>query len=95
MIMQIGSGYIGSSMLEKSKPNHEVIPSPPATWTIKYSFYKFSFSNDQECHVSINGGDPIYLRAGQGFQMDAHDSPITSFKISESGITYNFLGAHK
>ena len=35
------------------------------------------------------------LRAGQGFQMDAHDSPITSFKISESGITYNFLGAHK
>ncbi len=47
-----------------------------------------------ECHVSINGGAPIYLRAGQGFQMDAHDSPITSFKISESGITYNFLGAH-
>ncbi|BCT28384.1 hypothetical protein BVAD3_20580 [Bacillus velezensis] len=51
--MQIGSGYIGSSMLEKSESNHEVIPSPPATWTIKYSFYKFScFSNDQECHVS-------------------------------------------
>lgn len=82
-------------MLEKSKSNHEVIPSPPDTWTIKYSFYKFSFLNDQECHVSINSGDPIYLRAGQGFQMDAHDSPITSFKISESGITYNFLGAHK
>lgn len=79
-------------MLEKSESNHEVIPSPHETWTIKYSFYKFSFTNDQECHVSINGGDPIYLRAGQSFQMDADDSPITSFKISESGITYNFLG---
>lgn len=65
--MQIGSGYIGSPILEKSESNQEVIPSPPATWTIKYSFYKFSFSNDQECHVSINGGDPIYLRPGQGF----------------------------
>lgn len=95
MSIQIGSGYIGSPKLEKSTSNQEVIPSPPPTWTMKYSFYKFSFSNDQECHVSINGGNPIYLRAGQGFQMDAHDSPITSFKISESGITYNFLGAHK
>ncbi|KXZ22294.1 hypothetical protein P4T89_13275 [Bacillus nakamurai] len=95
MTIQIGSGYIGSPNLEKSEANQEVVPPPPQTWTMKYSFYKFSFSNDQECHVSINGGDPIYLRAGQGFQMDAHDSPITSFKISESGITYNFLGAHK
>ncbi|MCY7948992.1 hypothetical protein P8891_11265 [Bacillus atrophaeus] len=94
MSLRFGSGYIGSPSIETSTSNHEVIPSPPSNWTMKYSLYKFSFSNEQECHVSINGGSPIYLRAGQGFQMDIKDQPIMSFKIFEPDIAYNYMGAY-
>jgi hypothetical protein len=89
-----GNGYIGSSSLQTSTANQEVIPSPPAGWTFGYFCYKFSFMNDQDCHVKINGGDQIFLRAGQGWQMDQNDKPISSFIIVDSTITFNWFGAY-
>jgi hypothetical protein len=50
--------------------------------------------NDQDCHVKINGGDQIFLRAGQGWQMDQNDKPISSFIIVDSTITFNWFGAY-
>lgn len=92
--MKIGRGYIGSSNLQTSTANQEIIPSPPSHWTLGYNCYKLSFFNSQDCTVKINNLDPIYLQANQGFEMDKEDSPITSFVIIESGVGFNWIGAY-
>jgi hypothetical protein len=88
-----GVGYVGTDSIKTSTSNQEIIPSPPSAWNQEYKLYKFSFSNQQDCHVSINGGNQIFLPANQGFECDETDAPIYSFIIIESGISYNFLGA--
>jgi hypothetical protein len=96
--MRVGNGYLGSSdLLVTNSANTEIIPSPPAElkWTEGYKLYKFSFSNpNQSCHVKINGGNPIFLSATQGFEMDESDDPIESFIVVEIGISYNFIGCY-
>ncbi len=90
-----GNGFLGSAALETSVANAEIVPSAPADWTDDlYTFYKFDFYNDQDCTVKINGGNAIFLRAGQGFNSDVTDADITSFKIVENNITYNWFGCY-
>ncbi|MGX9721736.1 hypothetical protein [Bacillus pumilus] len=93
--MRLGSGYKGSSKLESTNTeNFEIVP-PDSQGSKKLTqFYKFQFRNDQDCSVSINHGEPIFIRAGDGFSMDHIDTPIFSFVIKEKGIQYNFAGAH-
>lgn len=91
--MTYGSGYLGSPDLQTSTANQEIIPTPPVGWTTGYNIYKFSFVNDQACHVKVNGNSQIFLRAGQGFNMDQNDRLINSFVIVESGITLNWIGS--
>lgn len=91
---RVGSGYKGSPELEFSTTEHyEVIPKLPDKSLKENFLYKFSFFNDQDCTVIINDGDPIYLRANQGFQMDENDALIYSFVIVEEGISFNWIGA--
>jgi hypothetical protein len=92
--MPLGIGYLGSSSLQISVANAEILPSSPSNWTTPYNFYKFSFKNDQDCHIIINGGNQIFIRANQGFEMNEIDDTITSFKIVESGITFNWIGTY-
>lgn len=92
MGIRLGSGYIGSSNLQTSVANEEIIPSPPQG-QYRYNCYTFSFMNDQACSVVINNSSSIYLRANQGFNMDENDAPIISFKIVENGITFNWIAA--
>lgn len=88
---RIGSGYIGSSELQTSIANQEIIPTRENGRP--YNCYKFAFMNDQACTILINKSiTPILLRSGQGFSISEIDSPIHSFKIVESGITFNFIG---
>jgi hypothetical protein len=90
-----GNGFLGSAELETSVANAEILPEAPEAWTNDlYTFYKFDFYNDQICTVKINGGDAIYLRAGQGFNSDIGDADIISFKIVEDNITYNWFGCY-
>jgi hypothetical protein len=89
-----GSGYVGSSQISVSTTSQEIIPSPPLSWNQGYKLYKFSFINQQDCHVIINGGSQIFLPANQGFECDEDDAPIYSFIIVESGISYNYIGAY-
>jgi hypothetical protein len=94
--MRIGNGFVGSDSLKVSSAMEQVVPTPPITYPFKkYSFYQFSFLNhDADCSVYINdNANPIFLRAGQGFESDAEDMPIYSFIIKEAGITYNYLAA--
>lgn len=76
-----GNGYLGTSKIEVSIANQEVIPTKPTNWTNGYRLYKFSFLNKQSCTIIINHETEIYLEANQGFEMDVYDRPIMSFVI--------------
>ena len=89
-----GSGYIGSSALETSVANAEIIPSAPAIWTQGYKIYKFAFYNTEACSIKINNGDAIYLRAGQGISIDQNDKMIENFCICENNIHYNYIAGY-
>lgn len=90
---------IGSKDLTVSTAMHEIVPQAPSSWTVPVVFKNLSFYNTEECHVILNGksdideGDNIiYLRAGQGLDIDEKDIDIYSFIIVESGVSFNFVG---
>jgi hypothetical protein len=83
---RIGSEYIGSSDIETSIADTEVIPSGK-------TLYKFSMKILQEAHISINNGTPIYMAANSKFETSVEDEWLYSLKFSESGIKYHWVGA--
>jgi hypothetical protein len=90
---RLGSGYIGTDTVKTSTSNLEIIPTPPSSSPFKkYSCYKFSYTNGQDCTVIVNGVTTLFIPAGQGFEIGEVDQPINSFVIKESGITYTFIG---
>jgi hypothetical protein len=90
---RLGSGYIGTDSVKTSTANLEIIPTPPSTYQYKkYSLYKFSFVNGQDCTVVVNGETTLFIPAGQGFEIGEIDQPINSFVIKEAGVTYTFVG---
>ena len=91
--MRIGSGYLGSPNLETSVANAEIIPDAPTNWTSSYKLYKFSLWNSEACTIKLNDGSAIYLRAGQGFNMDQNDKELNSVVICENNIHYSWVGA--
>jgi hypothetical protein len=86
----MANGYLGNG--GTSTANLELVVAPTG-WS-PVVFYKFSFYNEQACTVKINGSGAIPLRAGQGFESGVEDAKIKSFIIVESGIDYNWIGAH-
>jgi len=89
----MANGYIGSATLLTSVGNDEIIPAPPVSWVNAiYHFYKFVFTNDVACTIKINGGDDIYIAAGQGFKTEKGDITITSFIVKEANVNYTYLG---
>lgn len=91
--MRKGNGYLGTSKIEVSTVNQEIIPESPSHWTVPYSIYKMSFLNRQDAVILINGETEIYLEAGQGFEMNEIDAPITSFIIKTGSVNYTFIAA--
>lgn len=87
-VFRIGAGFCGAPSLQTSVLGKEIVPAGKR-------FYKFSFINDQDCTIKINGGDPIFLRAAQGFDSGKVDVLIRSFVIVEASVTYNFIGAYQ
>lgn len=75
-----GTVVEGSADLQTSIAGTEIIPTGDR-------FYNFALQNDQIMHISINNGSYIYVRANQGIQVDV----VSSCKIQESGVTYNWL----
>lgn len=86
--------FIGSEQVETSVANQEILPNPPSNWTVPYALTQFSFQNDQECTLIINGKDKVFLREGQGFTTGFQKAKIQSVKILEDGIAYNWVGAY-
>lgn len=91
MSFRIGSAYIGSPNVQTSKVGEEIISN---STTNKNGLYAFSFLNQEECTVIINSKHEIFLRANQGFNTTQIDAPISSFKIKEPGVKFNWLGAY-
>lgn len=90
----MATGYISSNGLEiTSKAMQEIVPNPPSTWSIGYSFEKFSFYNETDCNVIINQKYPITLSAGTGFEVGYQDVPIESFVIVEAETPYEFIAS--
>jgi hypothetical protein len=91
-----GAGYFGSpDLLTTTEENTEMVQqhrsNPEDTF---FSAYKFSFLNMTDCHVSINGGDPIFLPAQKGFTMEYFDARLKTFTIAEIGVQYSYVGAY-
>ena len=90
---------IGSKDLTISTAMQEIIPEAPENWTVSVVLRDMSFYNSEACHIILNGKSDIdgedniiYLRAGQGLNIDEKDIDIHSFVIVESGIPFNFVG---
>lgn len=88
-----GNGYLGSNKLETSVANQEIIPSPPESWSYGYKIRELSFMNLTSCTVVINGEVELFLLADQGFAITRNNLPITSFKIKEANVEYNWIGS--
>jgi hypothetical protein len=92
---KVGSGYLGTDTLKTSTAMVELVPTPPSTYPYgSYSLYRIAFLNDQDCTIILNGVTTLFIRAGQGFEIDSDDKGITSFVIKEAGITYNFIAGY-
>ena len=91
---RIGSGYKASPFVETSIANAEVLPPTPLG-QVPIHFYKFTFINDADCSLLINN-DPIpkFIRAGQWLNVSETDIPISSIKVVESNVPYNWFGAY-
>lgn len=75
-----GTVIKGSPSLQTSVANQEIVPTG-------VTLYNFNLMNDQICNISINGSDYIYVRANQGIIIDK----ITSCKIQQNGVTFNWI----
>lgn len=82
---QFGSLYYGSREVKNSEANEEIIPKG-------VHLYKFSIYVSDNCTVSINGSEPIFIPGGTGFSSEQNDAMIYSFKILEDGIDYHWIG---
>lgn len=85
--MRQGTRILGSSEIQTSKANEELVPQG------KF-FYKFSFVNesDSDCRVIINNEEPIMVRKGRAISTNEVDPNIYSFVIIEPGIDFTWAG---
>lgn len=92
----MGNRYMGTDRIETTKEkNTEILSLRNEKWSYDYSFTHFFFDNKDACTVKINNSNPIYLEAGDGFQTDYYNTPINSFIIIESGVSYKWSGDRK
>ena len=77
--MIVTQKLLGSAALQTSTADEEILSN---------NYFNFQMINDQDCHVSINGSEYIFIRANQGITVDT----IHSLKIEEDDITFNWIG---
>lgn len=92
--MRQGSGYLGSKQIETSIAGKEILPDAPEGWTNGYSLIRFQIRNDQSCTFLINDTTKVFSRSGEGFIMGQKDPEITSVRILEDEVTYNWAGVY-
>jgi hypothetical protein len=84
----VGSGIIATATPTQSTELVELVPT-----TID-NFKKIVFKNSNVCTIKVNGSDPIYLAANQGFSTEIGELLISSFVIVEADISYTFYATY-
>lgn len=84
----IKAGYSGSPAVLTSSINEELVEKG-------FFYQEFTFFNYEECTISINDSNPIYLAPGQGFIVNPNGKLVESFVICEANITFNWVGVIK
>ena len=78
-VSYLGTVVCSSADLQTSTADAEILDS---------RYVNFQLYNDGDCHIKINNGAYIFIRALQGISVDY----ANSFKIEESGKTFNWIG---
>lgn len=87
--------FQGSPSILVSTVNQEVIPPTPTDWTEKFYFKSFTFFNEDDCTVRINGSSSIFVRANQGITTTSPtDEEIYSFIVNEEGVRYTWIASY-
>jgi len=76
-----GTVVLGSSSLQTSVAEQEICEE-------NTRYINFDIVNNEDCHISFNGGDYIFFKASQGCRLEV----VNSCKIQEDDITFNFIG---
>lgn len=77
-----GSKMVGSDSQLTSVAEEEILSS---------SVVNIDLLNVQACHISINGGDYVYIPAGIGIRTNMYDYIVNSVKIQESGVSFTWV----
>lgn len=75
----LGTVVCGSADLQTSTAGAEILDG---------KYVNFQLYNDGDCHIKVNDGAYIFIRALQGIAVDY----ANSIKIEESGKTFNWIG---
>lgn len=91
--------YIGTdSVKTTTQLNTELISTPIAWINVKMHWKQVSLINENDCTIIVNNGNPIFLRAFQGWNVDTNKNnnlePIWSLVIVETGIKYNYAAGY-
>lgn len=76
-----GTKIYGSANLQTSVAGEEIIPSG-------IGIMNFQLINNADCHVSLNGGDYIYIPKSLGLNIPV----VNSCKIQENGVQFSWIG---
>lgn len=87
-MLYIGSGVVGTATPTESTAAIELVP------TTVDNFKKIVFKNVDICTIKVNGSDPIYLAANQGYQTEIGELLISKFVIVEADVTYTFYATY-
>ena len=85
-------GIYGSADLTSSVAGQEIAPDIRTLYgyTFQPIFSHLTIRVFANCHISINGGDYMYIDVTTG-GLNIKDFDITSVRIMESGINFHYV----
>lgn len=85
---RVGSGYFGSTAIQTSVANQELLPEIVQT----RGAYKLTIQFAEPVNILVNNKYELYVNSV--FEITEIDLPINSLKILSGGIDFNFICAY-
>ena len=89
-VQSLGRGYSGSGSKLTSVAGLEALTNLED----ESGYYNFSLQVYNDCHISVNGSQNIFLSANNTFETDSKDAPVKSLKIQENDVQFIWVGAY-
>jgi hypothetical protein len=90
--------YVGSSSIQTSTENLELVETPVDWVNANMKYKQFFFCGESDCTVKINGSDPIFLKGYQPWKVlvDSYNNLdlISSFIIVEADIPFSWYAGY-